>query len=299
VATSSPTVRQRELGKRLRELRLDHGLTVEDVAEKIMCSATKISRLETGTRRPSLRDVKDLCELYEVDKSTADEFITIARAARAQEWWTQYEDLNLDPYLGLEEVASAITSYTMYYLPALLQIEDYTRVIIETIAPKMDPKILQDRIEARMRRQKRLEEPDKPRYRVFLDEAVLYRSIGGPANMAAQLDKVLEVERQNKVTFQIVPFDLGAHAAQDSNFILFEFDEKSGLSAVVFVEALTGTHYLEKEADISRYRETIDYLRGTALSPYDSVQRLTEIKEIYASGRYPASVGAVSKREKT
>ena len=299
MATSSPTVRQRELGKRLRELRLDHGLTVEDVAEKTMCSATKISRLETGTRRPSLRDVKDLCLLYEVDRSTADEFMELARGARAREWWTQYEDLKLDPYLGLEDAASAITSYTMYYIPALLQIEHYIRVIIETIAPRMDPQILQQRIEARMRRQKRLEEDDRPRYRVFLDEAVLFRSVGGPVIMANQLDRVLEVERQKKVTFQIVPFDLGAHAAQDSNFILFEFDEKSDLSPVVFVEALTGTHYLEKEADIGRYREAIDYLRDTALSPRDSVQRLTEVKEIYVSGRYPASVGAVSKGEKT
>jgi hypothetical protein len=186
----------------------------------------------------------------------------------------------------------------MYYLPALLQVKDYTRVIIETIAPRMDPKILQDRIEARMRRQKLLEEDDRPRYRVFLDEAVLFRSVGGPVIMANQLDRVLEVERQKKATLQIVPFDLGAHAAQDSNFILFEFDEKSGLSPVVFVEALTGTHYLEKEADIGRYREAIDYLRDTALSPRDSVQRLTEVKEIYVSGRHPASVGAVSKGAK-
>jgi transcriptional regulator with XRE-family HTH domain len=319
VATSSPTVRQLELGKRLRDLRLGKGLTVEEVAKNIMCSATKISRLETGTRRPSLRDVKDLCLLYGVDKSTAAEFMNIAREAREQEWWTQYEDLNLDPYLGLEEVASAITSYTMYYIPALLQIEDYTRVIIETIAPRMDQEILQQRVEVRMRRQKRLAEADKPRYRVFLDEAVLYRSVGGPAIMAAQLDKILEAERQNKVTFQIVPFDLGAHAAQDSNFILFEFDqkpsssppdpksdsslsdEKSGsslsdekpkLPPVVFVEALTGNHYLGKDADIERYSEAIEYLRDTALSPRDSVQRLTDIKEIYKSGRHPASVAA-------
>jgi len=298
VATSSPTVRQRELGKRLRELRLEHDLTVEEVAEQIMCSATKISRLETGTRRPVLRDVRDLCRLYEVDKSTADEFMDLARGAREQEWWTQYEDLKLDPYLGLEQVASAITSYTMYYVPALLQIEEYTRVIIETIAPKMDTKILQQRVEVRMRRQKRLDEADRPRYRVFLDEAVLYRSVGGPVIMADQLDKILEVERQNKVTFQIVPFDLGAHAAQDSNFILFEFDEKSGLSPVAFVESLTGNHYLEKEADIGRYREAVEYLRDTSLNPRDSVQRLTEIKDIYRSGRHPASIGAVSKGEK-
>jgi transcriptional regulator with XRE-family HTH domain len=297
VATSSPTVRQRELGRRLRELRLQHGLTVEEVAEKIMCSATKISRLETGARRPSLRDVKDLCLLYEVDEPTTDEFWALAREAREREWWTQFEDLKLDPYLGLEQVASAITSYTMYYVPALLQTEEYSRVIIETIAPRMDPKILQQRIEVRMRRQERLDEADRPRYRVFLDEAVLYRSVGGPAVMAAQLDKILEVERKNKVTFQIVPFDLGAHAAQDSNFILFEFNEKSGLPPVAFVEALTGNHYLEKEGDIDRYREAAEYLRDTSLNPRDSVQRLTEIKKTYMSGRHPAAVGNAQQGE--
>jgi len=79
VAATSPTVRQRELGKRLRDLRNQHGLTVEDVAEKLLCSATKISRLETGARRPSLRDVRDLCELYDVDASTLAEFMDLAR----------------------------------------------------------------------------------------------------------------------------------------------------------------------------------------------------------------------------
>ena len=78
MATMNPTVRQRELGRRLREQRLEHGLTVEDVADKLLCSATKISRLETGTRRPSLRDVRDLCGLYNVGKATADELMELA-----------------------------------------------------------------------------------------------------------------------------------------------------------------------------------------------------------------------------
>ena len=65
MAEVSPTFRQRELGMRLRDLRNSQGLTVEEVAEKL-CSATKISRAETGARRPSLRDVRDLCALYNV-----------------------------------------------------------------------------------------------------------------------------------------------------------------------------------------------------------------------------------------
>ena len=63
MAATSPTMRQRELGKRLRDLRSQRNLTVEDVGERLLCSATKISRLETGARRPSLRDVRDLCNL--------------------------------------------------------------------------------------------------------------------------------------------------------------------------------------------------------------------------------------------
>jgi transcriptional regulator with XRE-family HTH domain len=71
VTGTNPTIRQRELGKRLRELRNQRGLTVEDVAERLLCSATKISRLETGARRPSLRDVRDLCSLYEVNEPSS------------------------------------------------------------------------------------------------------------------------------------------------------------------------------------------------------------------------------------
>lgn len=283
---TSPTVRQRELGKRLRELRNQHGLTVEDVADKLLCSATKISRLETGARRPSFRDVRDLCELYGLDEPTSAEFMTLAREARQQGWWTQYEDLKMDPYLGLEAAAVAITSYTMYYIPALLQTEEYTREIIRTIAPKMDPHILVERVEARMRRQQRLEEDDPPRYRVLLDEAVLHRAVGGPMVMASQLDKVLQAERRGKVTVQVVSFDFGAHAAQDSNFILFEFAENTNAnttqSPVVSVEGLTGMQYLEKSADIVRYREAIEYLRDSALSPRDSIALVAEKQKAYA-----------------
>jgi len=283
MAGTSPTVRQRELGKRLRALRNQHGFTVEDVAEKLLCSATKISRLETGARRPSFRDVRDLCELYGLDEPTSAEFMKLAREARQQVWWTQYEDLNMDPYLGLEEAAIAITSYTMYYIPALLQTDEYTKAIIKTIAPKMNPDIIRQRTEVRMRRQSRLEEDERPRYRVLMDEAVLHRRVGGSVVMAAQLGKILESERQGRVTFQIVPFDIGAHAAQDSNFILFEFAEDTNQSPVVFVEGLTGNQYFEKPADVSRYREALEYLRDTALSPRDSVQLVTEMQRVYAS----------------
>ena len=281
MATMNPTVRQRELGRRLREQRLEHDLTVEEVAEKLLCSATKISRLETGTRRPSLRDVRDLCGVYNVDKTTTDEFMELAKGAREQAWWTQYEDLKLDPYLGLEEVATAITSFTTFYLPALLQTEEYTREVIKKVAPKMDPDIYRQRVEVRMRRQEVLERDNRPRYRVLLDESVLRRPVGGPALMAAQIKKILQAEREGKASIQIIPFDFGVLAAEDSNFVLLEFDDTTSISPTVFVEGLTRNQYLENSTDVVRYKEAIDYLRYSALNARDSVEHITEMLKRY------------------
>lgn len=281
MATMNPTVRQRELGRRLREQRLEHGLTVEDVAEKLLCSATKISRLETGTRRPSLRDVRDLCRVYNIDEATTNEFMELARGAREQVWWTQYEDLKLDPYLGLEQEATSITSFTTFYLPALLQTEEYTREVIRKIAPKMDPGIYKQRVEVRMRRQEVLDGERPPRYRVLLDESVLNRRVGSPEVMVAQIEKILQAERDGKATIQIIPFDYGPPAMQDSNFVLLEFDTATRISPIVFVEGLTANQYVERTADTDRYKEAIEYLRYSALNARDSVQHIADMRERY------------------
>jgi transcriptional regulator with XRE-family HTH domain len=281
MSAMNPTVRQRELGRRLREQRLEHALTAEEVADKLLCSETKILRLETGTRRPSLRDVRDLCGVYNVDEATTYEFMELAKGAREQAWWTQYEDLKLDPYLGLEQAATTITSFTTFYLPALLQTEDYTREIIKKIAPKMDPDICRQRVEVRMRRQEVLKRDNRPGYLVLLDESVLYRSVGEPPLMVAQIDRILQVEREGKATIQIIPFDYGVPAAEDSNFVLLEFDVNSRISPMVFVEGLTRNQYLENSNDVVRYKETIDYLRYAALNTRDSAERITEMRKRY------------------
>ena len=56
-STGSPTVRRRELGATLRTLRLDRGFTVDQVAEHLECSPSKVSRMETGRRGATPGDV--------------------------------------------------------------------------------------------------------------------------------------------------------------------------------------------------------------------------------------------------
>jgi transcriptional regulator with XRE-family HTH domain len=281
VTGTSPTARQRELGARLRGLRNEHNLTVEDVAEKLLCSATKISRLETGARRPSLRDVRDLCGIYEVDASTSAELMSLAKEARAAGWWTQYDDLNLDPLIGLEDAATTITCYSMFYMPGLLQTEEYAQGIISIVAPKMDPHVVQQRVEARLRRQQLLSRDSGPRYNVLLDENVIRRGVGDPELIAAQLEKVLETINAGRAVVQVIPFSAGAYATADGYFVLLEFEGRADLWPVVYIEGLAGNQYLDRKGDIARYRECIDYLKARALSPQESESLIAKARSDY------------------
>ncbi len=256
-------------------------MTVEDVAEKLLCSPAKISRMETAARRPSPRDVRDLCVLYNVAESAAAELMQLARQAREQGWWTQYEDLNLNPYVGLEQAASSITCYHMNYIPGLLQTGDYACAIIKGILPQIDPKILQSRVDARLRRQDVLERENPPRYRVLLDEAVLHRQVGSASVMAAQLARVTELAHAGKTTVQVIPFKVGAYPSGDNMFVFLEFSDPV-LPPVVYVEGPNKSQYYESAADLAYYREAAECQRDVALSPRDSVKLLEEMSRSYA-----------------
>ena len=275
---ASPTVRQRELGLRLRKIRIGLGLTVEDVAHKLMCSPAKVSRLETGARRPVPRDVRELCSLYSLDEKTSDELMQLVRQAREPAWWNKYDDVELIPYIGLEHDALSITAYSLYSLPGLLQTEDYARALIRAIDPKVEQDVLEQRVRARLRRQQRLEGDNPPRYRALIDETAFHRKVGSDAVMTAQVDKVLSLAEDGKAVVQLIPFDRGVYPAADIMFVLLEFAQ---LPPIVFVEGLADHQHLDRPDQVERYRETIESIRDAALPPRDSLHRLAEIRKGY------------------
>jgi len=146
--------------------------------------------------------------------------------------------------------------------------------------PKVDPETRQQRVEARLCRQNLLERQDAPRFRILLDEAVLDCPVGGPAVMAAQVAKILQLASSRKAAVQVISFDLGAYFVSDVNYTFLEFTE-SWLSPVVFVESQGGNQYYERPADVALYRESIESIRDSALSLRESIQRLAEAHKAY------------------
>jgi transcriptional regulator with XRE-family HTH domain len=278
VAEHSPTLRRRELASRLRELRKQSDLTVEDVARELMCSPPKISRIETGTRSATLRDVRDLCVLYGVNDAERARLMTIAREAKQQGWWHKFDDLAIDSLIGLEIEAKRISSHESSNVPWAFQTEQYARSIIKGILPRIDDHILGERVTARMTRQELFRSPAPPYLWSLIDESALRRAVGGDRVMREQLSKILDVAATPNVTMQIIPFEAGAHPGLDDTFTLLEFDSPVQ-PPVVFVENLAGNFYLERDAEIQRYREVLEYLRACALSPANSVKCVQDVRK--------------------
>jgi hypothetical protein len=212
----------------------------------------------------------------------AAELMELAQEARKPGWWTRFNDLKLSPYIGLEQDATAINYFSMYFLHGLVQTEEYSRAIIKGMTPNISSEVFEQRVEARRLRQELLDREKPPHFQMLLDESVLYRQIGGPIVMAAQLDRILLLMREQKVSVQIIPFEAGAYDSTDSNFVYLKFDDRPDLPDIVFVEGLISHLYHEQPDEAERYQESFKNLQDVALSPSESRIRITEMRDKYS-----------------
>lgn len=275
----SPTLRRRELGAFLRARRQELGLTVDQVAERLLCSPSKVSRMETGQRGATARDVRDLCALYEIlDERECERLMTLAREGKQQGWWQSY-DLNFSTFVGLEAAAVSTRYCQSLVIPGLLQTAEYARALHDVVVqPRLSQERIDELVEVRLRRQEVLKRDPPLIISAILDEAALHRVVGGAVTMAVQLAHLVELTALPNVTIRIIPYVAGAHAAMDSMFRVLEFD---GQPSVVYVEGLVGYIYLDQPKDIARYEEVFERLSEIALSPQESIELITRIGVSY------------------
>jgi transcriptional regulator with XRE-family HTH domain len=274
----SPEVRRRELGAQLRALRADDGMTIEQVAAHLFCSPGKVSRMENGFRSGTVRDVRDLCDLYRVSDAQRDNLMELARQSKQRGWWQEYEyGLPFATYIGLEADAASIRSYHCTVVPGLLQTADYARAVVIAAAGRtLSPEVIEQRIQVRLTRQRVLTQSDPPKFWAILDEAVLHRIVGEVAVMAAQLDRLIELSGLENVTIQVIPYGSGCHPGLGGAFDILDF--AGTLPGVVYVEGLFGVIYVEKVPDVDRHRAAFELLRDVALDQESSNKLIMRIR---------------------
>jgi transcriptional regulator with XRE-family HTH domain len=281
----NPTVRRRRLGQELRRLREQKGMTAEEVADRLLVSQSKISRLENGRRSISQRDVRDLCGVYEVeDRRIVDSLMQMAKESRQQGWWHAFGDIPYSVYIGLETDAASLRVYEPQVVPGLLQTTRYAEAVIAGALPEATPADIEKRVRVRMRRQDRITDTEHPlRLWAVLDESALRRAVGGAQTMVEQLEHLLELTRLPHVTVQVMPFTMGAHPGVNGQYAILEFPEAAD-STVVYLEGVTSDLYLEKANDVQSYSVMYEHLRAQALNPDQSREFIEDVAKEYTRG---------------
>lgn len=270
MAAPSPTMRRRRLGIELRRMREHAELTIDQVAKALECSDSKISRIETGQVGAVPRDVRDMLQLYGVSEERREALLASARAARQKDWWQEYSDTPIVPLAGLEAAARSIRTYEPSLVPGLLQTRRYAETIIPTFRPELRPDEIERWVRFRMRRQSVLTRESPPTLWAILDEAVLWRPVGGPEAMREQLAYLIEAAGLPTVTVQVLLFSAGHHPGMTGPFAIFDFPDES-VHDVIYLEHAESDLYVEAEEQIQRYTSSFTRLQNMALDEGESI----------------------------
>ncbi len=110
---------RRRLGRRLRALREEAGLTIEQAAPLLDKTRSALGRIEKGVTRADVHFVRSCMDLYD---QFVEDLIAETREALKPQWFRSYgvEDLG---YVDVETYAASVKEFSGLNLPGLLQTE--------------------------------------------------------------------------------------------------------------------------------------------------------------------------------
>ncbi|WP_433227656.1 helix-turn-helix domain-containing protein [Actinomadura formosensis] len=224
--SSSVQAAREELAARLREIRLEAGLTGKALAGKAGWHRTKVSQIEHVARPPSRSDIRTWCRICNVADEAED---LIARLRDVQGGYVEWKRLQRTGLRHLQESAQAefdecrhMRVYCSRVVPGLLQTTEYTRALLGLIQRFRDlPDDVESAVAVRMERQKVLTEGDH-RFAFLIEESVLRYRLGGTEIMAGQLGHLLTAMALPSVALGVIPFATTRIAAPRPDFTMFD-----------------------------------------------------------------------------
>ncbi|MGW6139356.1 helix-turn-helix domain-containing protein [Streptomyces sp. NPDC055144] len=282
-STSAPTVLRMILGRRLQDMRLGVGASLEDAAKALRVKTLTIRRLEKAEVALKPLYVEKLLETYGADRQEIEEFVDLAEQANEPGWWHSYRDVVpswFTAYVSLETGAKTLRTYEPQYVTGLLQTPDYARAVLRGGLPNGSEEELARRVELRLHRQSLLEREDAPTLWVVMEEAVLHRAVGSPDVMREQIERLLDVSELAHISVDIVPFTAGAHVGACAPFTYFRFEEPE-LPDIVYSELLSASVYLDQRADVVAHLEAHSRM-ALLTSSEDSRALLNHMRKEYS-----------------
>ncbi|MFG1847186.1 helix-turn-helix domain-containing protein [Micromonospora carbonacea] len=279
------TVPRRRLGRALRDLRTEAGITLDAAAEALECSRQKVWRIESGLGSARSVDVRAMCELYRAKNELTRALVALAGETKAKGWWHAYGDAIPDwfeLYVGLESAASHIRRYDEALIPGLFQTRGYALAVYQHRAEVTEDE-RERLVEVRLQRQSLLTRrlPAAPRLEVVISEGALLRIVGDRPTMAEQLRHLLDVGERNRVSIRVLPLSAGLHRGVEAGtFVMLEFplgNRATPDPPVVYSESWTGALYLDRPDEFAAYEKVWASLDQLALDEGQSRHLINKI----------------------
>lgn len=280
---TGPLGPRRGIAATVKKLREDSGENLAEVARGLMISTSKLSRLENAQGKPQPRDIRDIIRYFKIESTPlADRLWRWANAAQETGWWTDFDDeilgpvlgeLGLDTHLAYESEATVARTYTIPFLPALLQTPDYARAIFRDMEGRSDDEI-EELVKLRIRRQEALRHREgMPPLRLVAvtHESSLRQAVGSAETLSDQLDALLERSAAENITLHVLPFTAKPVLTMTCMYAYFEYEgDNDAEQDVVHIETYAGYWSIENPEKVSQYRKAHDALVEASLSEDDS-----------------------------
>ncbi|MFH9612004.1 helix-turn-helix domain-containing protein [Streptomyces sp. NPDC017448] len=250
-------------GWELRRQREAAGLTQPQLGNIIFCTGSLVGQVETTKKIPT-RDFSERVDAALGTDGVFSRLVGLVLRSQLPTWFQAYADM--------EAKATYISTYQAQLVHGLLQTEEYARAVLATGMPKD----LDGLLAARMERQRVLQKEKPPLAWAILDEAVLYRPIGGEEVMRAQLQKLLDFANHRWVRIQVLPFEAGEHASLAGSFNQLRFEDDPD---IVYTEDLISGHMTANPETVRESSLRYAHLQATALSVEKSVARISRVME--------------------
>lgn len=261
-------------------MREQAGLGGSQLARALGINPAHVTQMESGKTGISverLRTIAALCMC--VNEPLIDALADIITDRDKGGWWEEYRGNLSQHFLEMAEMenrAHALSTYTMAFIPGLLQTTDYASAVFARGFPLLPRHEVDLRAAFRIRRQNVVRSGETP-YSAFIHEAALRMQFSGPKIQAEQLGGLIEDSERSSISIRVVLFEVDTLPVNHENFTYVEgpipeldtVQMDSGLDSVIF----------DAPAHIAQFRSLLDGIDSAALSEEDSREFIQSIKK--------------------
>ncbi|MER7707507.1 helix-turn-helix transcriptional regulator [Kitasatospora sp. NPDC097605] len=277
---SNPTLRQRRLGVELRRMREQAGFGGSQLARAIGATPAQITQMEagkTGISVERLRTIAATCMC--VNEPLIDALAEIITERGKPGWWEEYRDALATDFLEnaeLEGHANRLVTYTVTFVPGLLQTSGYASAVFGNSIPPLPHHEVDLRTVFRMRRQQVVRSGAVP-YTAYIHEAALRMRFSGAEVFTDQLDALLEVSEGSTISVRVVPFAVDGLPSPSENFTYAEGSIPE--LDTVQIDTGLGCQIFDAPAHVAKFRAVLAQMESNSLSEEKSRDLIQSIKK--------------------